>query len=75
LNKLDIYASFGVAEVWVYRAGAFTVHRLDAATRSYQVHASSALLPDLDFAMLARYVTREDSLAALEEFEAEVRGG
>lgn len=74
LNKLDVYAAFGVQEVWVYRAGAFTIHRLDSTSRQYHAHTSSALLPDLDFALLARFVPREDTLAALTEFEARVRG-
>ncbi len=72
LDKLDVYAPMGIEEVWVYAAGAFTLHRLDGT--AYVRAAKSELLPGLDFDLLARFVPREDTLAALREFEAAVRG-
>jgi Uma2 family endonuclease len=73
LNKLDVYAPMGIAEVWVFRDGAFTVYVLGSAG-AYAERRGSALVPGLDFAMLARYATREDTPQALREFEAEIRG-
>jgi Uma2 family endonuclease len=72
LNKVDIYRSFGVAEVWVYRDGAFTIHVLDANGGRYERRTRSALLPELDFALVAKYVAREDTPQAVREFEGEV---
>jgi Uma2 family endonuclease len=76
LNKLEVYRAFGVAEVWVFRNGAFTVHVLDAtgpAAGRYEVRTSSPRMPGLDFEMLARFTVREDTPQALREFEAVIR--
>jgi Uma2 family endonuclease len=73
LNKLDVYREFGVAEVWVFREGAFVVHALDESSRRYQAKESSALLPGLDLAAVARYALREDTPQALREFDADIR--
>jgi Uma2 family endonuclease len=72
LDKLDVYAGLGVAEVWVFRAGAFSLHQLDPASGVYVRSTRSALLPDLDFAVVARYAVREDTPQALREFEGEI---
>jgi Uma2 family endonuclease len=74
VDKLGIYLAFGVSEVWVFRDGAFTLHLLDAAKAAYASARSSRLLPGLDFDVLARFVVRDDTLVALREFEALVRG-
>jgi Uma2 family endonuclease len=73
LDKLEIYAAFGVPEVWVFRDGAFTIHGLDRATSRYVPRARSAFLPDLDFALIARLGIREDTPQALRELEDAVR--
>ena len=76
LNKLDVYRAFGIAEVWVFRSGAFTVCVLGttgAAAERYEVRTSSPRLPGLDFGALARFAVREDTPQALREFEAEIR--
>jgi Uma2 family endonuclease len=73
LDKLEVYAGFGVAEVWIFKDGAFTLYALDRATSNYVVVERSRLLPALDFALIARYVVRTDTPRALREFEAELR--
>ena len=75
LDKLDVYAAMQVAEVWVFEKGAFSIHCLDARTNRYALQPRSALLPGLDFAILARYAVRDGSLATLREFETEIRAG
>lgn len=70
LDKLPVYAALGVAEVWVFREGAFTLRALDVATATYHAIASSRLLPELDFQVLAGFATREDTGQALRDFEA-----
>jgi Uma2 family endonuclease len=76
LNKLDVYAPMGVQEVWVFRDGAFQIFTL-AADGTYDESASggSNLLPDLNFAMVARYAVRSDTPRALREFEQEIESG
>lgn len=72
LDKLDVYRVFGVAEVWVFRDGAFTVHALDAAAGRYTIVPASRLVPGLDLETVARYAQRDDTPQALREFEAEI---
>ena len=73
LDKLEVYAGMGIAEVWVFRDGAFVIHALDPATGRYVERASSALIPGLDFAKVATYALRTDTPQALREFEEEIR--
>lgn len=70
---LDVYAAFGVPEVWVFRNAAFTIHALDPNTGSYRGRSDSALLPELDFALVARLALREDTPQALRELESALR--
>jgi Uma2 family endonuclease len=72
LNKLDVYAAMGVAEVWVFKEGAFHLHLLDAGAKAYRAVRRSALLPELDFEALARYAVRTDTPQALREFKREI---
>jgi Uma2 family endonuclease len=74
IDKLGVYAAFGVPEVWVFRDGVFTVHVLDGDKGRYERRTRSAILPELDLAVVARYATREDSGQALREFEREAIG-
>ena len=73
LNKQEVYAGMEVSEVWVFKDGAFGLFALDRATKRYVEVSRSALLPSLDFSMVARYVVREDTPQALREFAAAIR--
>ena len=65
VDKLEVYAGLGVAEVWMWRAGtrAFVVHRL--AEARYTVVNRSQLLPALDLVLLASFVRPGESHTAL----------
>jgi Uma2 family endonuclease len=65
VDKLEVYAGLGVAEVWMWRAGAlaFVVHRL--ADSRYTVVDRSQLLPTLDLTLLASFVRPGESHTAL----------
>lgn len=72
IDKLDIYLGFGVPEVWVYREGAIGVHvRTDDG---YAERTRSALLPELDLALLASFVERTDQSPAIREYRRSLRG-
>ncbi|MBX3189615.1 MAG: Uma2 family endonuclease [Labilithrix sp.] len=69
IDKLDVYAAFGVLEVWVFKNGAFSIYGFDAATSTYRARSGSALLEGLDFELVARLAVREDTPQALRELE------
>jgi len=70
LDKLGVYAALAIPEVWIFRDGRLSVHRLDASSSAYAVQPRSAFLPGLDLALVERFVLREDTNAALRELEA-----
>ena len=72
LDKLDVYAGLGVAEVWIFKEGAFSLHALDSSAGTYAPISRSRFLPDLDFDLVARFAMRIDTPQALREFEQAV---
>ena len=75
LDKRHVYAAMGIEELWVFERGAFTLYGLDRATETYVERRTSVFFTKLDFAVVARYAMREDTLVALREFAAEVAPG
>jgi Uma2 family endonuclease len=73
LDKLEVYAGMGVAEVWIFKDGKFSLYGLETAAARYVELARSRLLPDLDFALVARFAVRPDTPQALREFERAIR--
>lgn len=71
LDKLEVYRGFGVAEVWLFEAGVFALHRLDGD--AYVKLERSRYLPELDFALIARLAVMDDQHAALRELDTLLR--
>jgi hypothetical protein len=67
LDKLHVYSGLAVPEVWLWKEGAFELYRL-GSKGSYTGIERSTFLPDLDFAMLAGFASRDDQDNALREF-------
>ena len=72
MNKLDVYGGLGVAEVWVYEDGRFSVYQLGAG--GYAPQSASRFFPDLDFAVLAEHVAMPDQDDAVRAYWARLRG-
>jgi Uma2 family endonuclease len=75
LDKLDVYAGLGVAEVWVWHSSTrrLIVHRL--MVDRYTTHERSALLPQLDLAVLCSFIRPGESHTALAKaYRAALRG-
>jgi Uma2 family endonuclease len=66
IDKLRIYAGLGVREVWFFEGDAFQLYRLEGG--EYQLITRSGLIPELDFAVLARFAVREDQHEAVVEY-------
>ena len=75
IDKLDVCAGLGVAEVWIWHSAtrSIAVHRL--AGGRYEESDRSALVPDLDLALLASFVRPGESHTALAKaYRAALRG-
>jgi Uma2 family endonuclease len=71
VSKLAVYAGLGVGEVWFWQDGSFRTFFLGPA--GFDEIATSRLLPELDLAQLATFVTRPDQPAAVREYRDLVR--
>jgi Uma2 family endonuclease len=66
INKLEIYKRLGILEVWYWEDGSISVYSLQAD--KYQKVSKSALLPDLDLELIARYSRMSDQYDAVLEY-------
>ena len=66
LNKLEIYRKLGVREVWFWRRGRLTVHRL--RDEAYEEASESLVLPGIELAELASYLDRPTASRAIREY-------
>jgi Uma2 family endonuclease len=71
IDRRRLYAGLGAPEVWIFERGAFAIWHHDDAV--YQPADRSALLPELNFAVLARFVTRIDQPQALKDWRERIR--
>lgn len=74
LNKLEIYRSLGVGEVWIWERGTgITVHLLRGD--HYEKAERSALLSGLDLRLVERFAMDPNQPKAVREFRAILRSG
>jgi Uma2 family endonuclease len=75
VDKLEVYARLGVQEVWVWHSSMrrLVVNRLTGP--SYAQHGQSAILTDLDLALLTSFVRAGESHTGLvKEYRKALRG-
>lgn len=73
LDKRNLYAGLGIAELWQWQDGRISVFALQAG--HYQPVSESALLPGLDLELLARLVGETDQTQAVRTLRAMTRAG
>jgi Uma2 family endonuclease len=66
IDKLDVYRQLDVAEVWFWRKGAITPYVLRGDR--YEAVTTSHALPDLDLALLASFLDRPTTSAAIRAY-------
>ncbi len=71
INKLEIYRRLGIPEVWFWEDGLLSVYCLQAS--EYQKVDNSALLPDLNLELLAKYSRMADQFDAVNEYSQVIR--
>lgn len=72
IDTLEVYQRLGVQEVWFWQNHQLIVYQLKKSG-DYQKEPASALLPGLDLALLAQYVTVPNPRLAVREFRAKIR--
>jgi len=65
IDKLQLYKRLGIPEVWFWEDGVLSIYYL---REEYEKIDRSELLPELDIALLVRYVTYFDQYDAVTEF-------
>lgn len=71
LDKLEIYRRLQVREVWFWKNNALSVHVLSQGR--YQTAERSALLPELDLALLCTFLDRRSATEAMRDFRDALR--
>ncbi len=72
IDRRRVYEGLGAPELWIFEDGRFAIWRHDG--KAYAREARSALMPELDFELLAPFVVRTDQPQALKEWREVVRG-
>jgi Uma2 family endonuclease len=67
VEKLEVYATLGVPEVWMWIRGAIRIYEL--TERGYVERTRSALLPQVDHALLLAFLDRPASIETLIAFD------
>jgi Uma2 family endonuclease len=65
IDKLQLYKRLGILEVWFWEDGVLSIYYL---RDEYEKVDRSELLPELDIALLVRYITYFDQYDAVTEF-------
>lgn len=72
LNKLEIYRTLGVPEVWIWEDGA--IHIFGLQSDGYTEASESRFLPGIDLIQLIRHLDATTSSAAMKAYREELRG-
>ncbi len=72
IDKLQLYKRLGIPEVWFWEDGVLSIYYL---REEYEKVERSELLPELDIALLVRYITYFDQYDAVTEFIQALKEG
>lgn len=73
IKKIEVYRKLGVRELWIWKAGAITVHSLEG--EQYVRVKRSKLLPALDLEELLTFVDVKPMTRAMREYREKLRTG
>jgi Uma2 family endonuclease len=71
IDKLEVYRGLDVPEVWIWKEGRLSLHRLEG--ERYRPVARSRFLPDLDLEQLVGFVGSDDQTAAVRAYRNALR--
>lgn len=72
INRRELYKPMKVPEVWFWKSDKLQVYCLREG--DYEEVSRSTFFPDLDLALLLRYIGHPDQYDAVREFQAVIRG-
>lgn len=73
LDKLEIYQSLGVQEVWFWQQQKFLIYGLNETTKIHELLEQSHLFPNLDLTLLETHVRPSEEPQALKTFRQQIR--
>ncbi|MBI2566094.1 MAG: Uma2 family endonuclease [Candidatus Schekmanbacteria bacterium] len=73
VDKLDVYRKLGVREVWFWRRGAISVHRLTG--ERYEQIVQSEVLAGIDLEQLVSFLDQPTANRAIREYLRALRNG
>lgn len=71
LSKLEVWRRLGVRELWLWRRGRLTLHRL--RREAFEEIERSLVLPDLDLELLVRFIHRPTAYDAITDYRTALR--
>lgn len=72
IDKRELYKQIEVPEVWICHSNQLRIFSL--RKKEYEEVPRSTFFPDLDLALLLRYIDYPDQYDAVQEFQAVIRG-
>jgi Uma2 family endonuclease len=71
VDKRELYKPKNIPEIWFWKDNKIRIFHLQS--EEYQEVSRSRFLPDLDLALLERYITHPDQYDAVQEFQQVIR--
>jgi Uma2 family endonuclease len=72
INRRELYKPKKVPEIWFWKSNQLKVFHLNEG--EYEEISRSPFFPDLDLALLLRYIGHPDQYDAVQEFQSKIRG-
>ncbi len=72
INRRELYKPKKVPEIWFWKSNQLRVFHLNEG--EYEEVSRSTFFPDLDLALLLRYIGHPDQYDAVQEFQAVIQG-
>ena len=74
IDKLKVYQGLGVKEVWFWESQQLSIYSLVGESTGYEALQTSQLLPQLDVALLASFVSNPNQTQAVKSYRQALRG-
>lgn len=72
INRRELFKPMKIPEIWFWKSNQLRIFQLK--DKEYEEVSRSTFFPDLDLALLLRYLGYPDQYDAVEEFQSVIRG-